>query len=200
MESPDLYLLSNVEWQFWCTFTFQREVSDCVQASMLHAWMRELSSYGRVLPTKLLWVCRRELGEINGRRHFHALVAGLPSWAVTQGVCWRQMRTWNKRLKGGSARVYLFERALSGVEYTLKQLDRDGAQLYECRKFGSRSTVTLSNGLLALLSQKRARKQGSGQPLGDRHADLGALTDESANKAPSLRTEAFTPATQMMRP
>jgi len=159
METPDVYVLSRIDWQLWCTLTFKREVSNSVQASMFLAWTRKLSRYGGVKPENLLWVCRRELGEVGSRRHFHALVAGLPDWVPTQNVCWHFMQLW-RDVGGGHPQIWLFQHDLAGVEYTLKNLERDGAEQYECRKFGAATTVTLSEGLVRKLAHKKRARQG----------------------------------------
>ena len=160
MESPDVFVLSRVDWQFWCTFTFKREVPNRVQWSMFRAWVRGLERIASVKPKRLLWLCRRECGEIGSRRHLHALVGGLPGWVVTPNRCWHLMYCW-RALGGGHTQIHLYERALAGVSYALKNLERDGAQQYEARKFGDKSSaVMLSEGLVATLSHRMSALKG----------------------------------------
>lgn len=156
MESPDVHLLGRIDWQFWCTFTLRREVRNRVQASMWAKWLRNLSVWGQVKRGNLLWVRRRELGETTSRLHFHALVAGLPASMKTESTAFALKNGWES-VGGGMARVYLYQGSLPALEYMIKGLERDGAQQYEARKFGRADTVTLSEGLLATLSQKRVR-------------------------------------------
>jgi len=153
METPDVYVLSRVEWQFWCTLTFKRQLPNYVHGSMFLAWMRGLERLTRVQRKRLLWVCRRELGELGSRLHLHVLVGGVPDWVVTAEYCFHLMRMW-ERLGGGFARVYVYEPGLSAVAYTLDSIELDGAQLYECRKFGTASAVTLSEEVVRLLTQQ----------------------------------------------
>lgn len=157
MESPDVHVLSRIDWQFWCTFTLRREVRNRVSASMWANWLRNLSQWSGVERRKLLWVRRRELGETTSRLHFHALLAGLPNWMKTETTAFSLKNGWES-VGGGMSRVYLYEGDLSALGYMAKGLERDGAQQYEARKFGySTATVMLSEGLHATLSQKRVR-------------------------------------------
>ena len=96
MEAPDVHLVSKgkVEWQFWCTFTFKTEVPNFVQDSTFIALMRKLCRWTRVKPERLLWVCRREVGEITSRRHLHALVGGIPKQMVNSMTALNLKRAW----------------------------------------------------------------------------------------------------------
>lgn len=156
METPDVWLLSRIDWQFWCTFTLRREVPNYAYASMWTAWLRDLSVWSGVKRGKLLWVRRRERGETTSRLHFHALVAGLPYGMKTETTAFALKNNW-EAVGGGMSRVYVYESTLPALEYMVKGLVRDGAQQYESRKFGKADAVTLSEGLQAALSQKRVR-------------------------------------------
>ena len=46
------------------------------------------------------------------------------------------MRTWENKLRGGHARIRLFDPRLSGVDYVAECLGYDGADTYESAKFG----------------------------------------------------------------
>jgi len=104
MESPDIYQVSQIVWQFWCTFTFKRELPNSVQGTMWAAMCRRVAGWGGVEPRKLLWVCRRERGELLGRRHFHVLLGGLPNWMCRRDTAFSIKNQW-EALGGGMSRV-----------------------------------------------------------------------------------------------
>jgi hypothetical protein len=47
------------------------------------------------------------------------------------------MRTWENKLRGGHARIRLFDPRLSGVDYVAECLGYDGADTYESAKLGA---------------------------------------------------------------
>jgi hypothetical protein len=158
--NPEKHLLENVEWQFFCTFTFKTlKASEAVWLKMYFAMMREQADNFGVHFLKVLWVLRKEKGELGGRPHFHALIARLPASGVSEATCFSFMRIWENH-GGGIARVRVYNSALSGVEYVLKGVDEaylnSGANWYELGKFGSRCDVMLSMSLIRHM-QNRSR-------------------------------------------
>jgi hypothetical protein len=146
--NPEKHLLENIKWQFFCTFTFRTlKVSEAVWLKMYFAMMREQADNFGVHFLKILWVLRKEKGEMTQRPHFHALIAGLPNTAVNEATCFSYMKIW-ERIGGGISRVRVFDSTLAGVEYVLKGVDEAfsnaGANWYELRKFGERCDVMLS--------------------------------------------------------
>jgi hypothetical protein len=85
------------------------------------------------------------------RPHFHALIAGFPTSAVTVATCFSLMKIWENH-GGGQARVRVYNSAFAGVEYVLKGVDEAftnaGANWYELGKFGTRCDVMLSMSLI----------------------------------------------------
>ena len=154
MESPDVYILSQVRWQFFGTLTFKSErLPERVRLAMYFALMRRIASKFRVHFRRLPWCLRQERGELFGRRHFHYLLTGLPRMNVTQTTCFYMMATW-ERLGGGMARVRRFDHRLSGVDYVAGCLNGStlGEDGYESAKFGDRSSeLMLSDGLQRIL-------------------------------------------------
>ncbi|MFZ4695945.1 MAG: hypothetical protein ACOYMV_12540, partial [Verrucomicrobiia bacterium] len=76
MESPFVYVLQFVEWQFFTSLTFKSErLPERVRLSVFFAWARNVASWHNINFRHLLWCLRMEPGEITGRRHFHALIA-----------------------------------------------------------------------------------------------------------------------------
>lgn len=166
LEKPELYSLSRIDWQFFCTLTFKRErMPDAIRQSMFFAWARKQSSNFGVHFPRLLWAQRSELGEATGRFHFHALIAGLPEHANTIATCFAMMRIW-EGLGGGHARVSIYNNSLQGVDYILKGLEtfyskvdqaqgRLSADFYEFTKFNSSQRITLSESILRVIEGRR---------------------------------------------
>jgi hypothetical protein len=119
---------------------------------------------------KLIWCLRREDGELTGRGHLHALIAGLPPHAMTTATCFSFMKIW-EQLGGGMARVSLYSPLLDGVGYVLKGCEaeyaRAGGDYYEARKFGGNCDVMLSESVFHVLEGRRQigkrRRQGHRQ-------------------------------------
>jgi hypothetical protein len=157
--NAETYLLNNVEWQFFCTFTFKSlKVSETVWLKMFFALMSEHAENFGVHFSDILWALRYELGEMTQRPHFHAIMAGSPASAVTDATCFSLMRTWEK-LGGGQPRVRVYDSHLPGVEYVLKGVDEahtaSGANWYELGKFGGRCQVMLSMSLIRHLQNRK---------------------------------------------
>jgi len=163
MVNPEFESLSKIEWQFFCSFTFKSvNLSERQRLAMFFALLRSQADNFGIHFTRLVWVLRREHGDIGGRLHYHALIAGLPSSGVTVRTCFAFRRIW-ERLGGGHNRVYVYEASLDGVEYTLKRASeirecsglRAAGHHYETRKFGNRCDVMLSESLVRALDGRR---------------------------------------------
>ena len=76
---------------------------------------RKVAKWHGVHFHRLLWALRQEPGEIGGRLHFHALIGGLPSYAVSVPTCFSIMAAW-ERLGGGLARCREFDRTRNGPD------------------------------------------------------------------------------------
>jgi len=186
--SPELEGLRGVPWQLFCTFTFK----DCGPAglipsprkrsTMLFSTFRDLASFSGIHFRSLLWLVRGEFGEIGGRFHYHALIAGLPPSAVTTRRCLSLMSQWESH-GGGMARVRLFDDSLDGVSYCLKDVGVGalaGANAYELSKFGGACDVTLSKSLLEAF--ERGRWVGQTRLLAQRKAaQTGAVSVVNAS-------------------
>ncbi len=158
--NPEKHSLEIVPWQFFCTFTFKTlKVTETVWLKMYFAMMRDQAKNFGVHFLKILWVLRKEKGELSDRPHFHALIAGLPTSASSEATCFSYMKIW-ERHAGGQARVRLYDSTLAGVEYVLKGADdaliNAGANWYELGKFGTRCDVMLSMSLIRHM-QNRSR-------------------------------------------
>lgn len=145
MESPDIYVLMRIRWQFFGTLTFKSEkLPERVRVGMFYALLRQVAKdFGLYFPA-LPWCLRKERGEISGRLHCHFLLAGLPEHAVSQKTCFAMMAYWEKK-RGGIPRIRIFDPHLNGVDYVAKCLGQglDGADSYESAKFGSNGSELL---------------------------------------------------------
>ena len=169
--NPEIYALSLIEWQLFASLTFKSErLADAVRIKMFFALMREQADNFGVHFKKIIWCLRIESGEITGRLHLHALIAGFPKHALTTATCFSLMRIW-EGLNGGMARVTLYSPLLDGVGYVLKgceaEYQRAGGDFYETQKFGKRCDVMLSESIFKVLEGRRQigkrRRQGQRQ-------------------------------------
>jgi len=164
MEKPDVYILSQVAWQFWITLTLKNAAlnSEKLRQSLWFALLRGLAGWYRVDFNRLLWVRRAELGETSARLHWHALVGGLPDVASHRATCFAIKNYWEK-LGGGIARVYLYDSSRNALDYMFPPESLEGtscsmssgAVQYESAKFGKSDQVTFSEGVLRLLHRRR---------------------------------------------
>lgn len=159
--NPELFTLTQIDWEFFATLTFKQEkLSDTVRIKMFFAWLRTQCEHGGIHFHKLLWFVRMERGELTGRKHFHALLAGFTSRHRTTTTCFAMMKDWEKH-GGGMARVYQWSNSLDGVDYLLKELQaeavkiREAGNFYEAQKFGGSCDLMLSKSLVTVLQARR---------------------------------------------
>jgi len=161
MESPDTYILSKVDWQFWITLTFKSERStEKLRQSLWFSLLRDTAGWWRVDFNRLLWIRRSELGEQAGRFHYHALLGGLPDEAVNRASCFAIKNDW-ERLGGGMARVYVYAKDRNALAYMMPDASvaSCGGMQYEAAKYGGSSSVMLSEGVRKLIEYR----QGGGR-------------------------------------
>jgi len=171
--NPEIYALSLIEWQLFATLTFKSDaLADAVRIKMFFALMREQADNFGVHFKETIWCLRRENGELTGRGHLHALIAGFPKHALTTATCFSFMRIW-EGLNGGWARVTLYSPLLDGVGYVLKgceaEYQRAGGDYYEAKKFGGNCDVMLSESIFRVLEGRR--QIGKRRHLGQRQAE-----------------------------
>ena len=169
--NPELFALSLIEWQLFVTLTFKSDaLADAVRIKMFFALMREQASNFGVHFKETIWCLRRENGELTGRGHLHALIAGFPKHALTTATCFAFMKIW-EQMGGGWARVTVYSPLLDGVGYVLKGCDaeyqRAGGDFYEAKKFGGNCDVMLSESIFRVMEGRRQigkrRRQGQRQ-------------------------------------
>ena len=171
MHNPELLSLTQIDWQFFMSFTFRRErMPERVRLSMFFAMVREQCHNFGAHFKRVPWALRREHGEATGRYHFHAVIAGLPPNVRTAATCFSWMRIWEKH-GGGWARVSIYNPTLDGVDYILKRGDeltgslatRWAGDYHELMKFGGSCDVMLSERLCRLvLNRMRSGQRGKG--------------------------------------
>ena len=168
---PEIFSLSQIQWQLFASFTFKSEkLTDAVRTRMYFALLRTQAKNFGVHFKHTIWCLRSECGEATGRKHLHALIAGFPKHAATKATCFSFMKIWEK-LGGGMARVTLYSPLLDGVSYVLKgseaEYARAAGDAYETRKFGGNCDVMLSESIFRVLAGRRQigkrRRQGQRQ-------------------------------------
>lgn len=166
--NPEIYALSLIEWQLFATLTFKSEkLADAVRIKMFFALMRRQADNFGVHFKKTIWCLRTEAGELTGRLHLHALIAGFPKHAISTATCFSFMRIWEE-LNGGMPRVRPYSPLLDGVGYVLKgcesEYQRTGGNYYEAQRFGRYCDVMLSESVFRVLEGRRSigvrRRQG----------------------------------------
>jgi len=155
------YTLARIQWDLFGTLTFKGDVPR-PQKMYSFAWrhMRHAAELSAQPYGKLLIALRYELGEMNGRPHFHYLLGGTNTRnAITLGF--RMAYQW-KGMHGGHGVIRQYDRALAGASYVAKCLG--GANAYEQNKFALANEVTLSDSVYAViksLNQMRADTQSA---------------------------------------
>jgi hypothetical protein len=166
---PELHPMGVVQWQLFATFTFRVETSERNQLCAFFAAVRKTASNYGVHFKQVIWCLRQESGEITGREHLHALIAGLPAYAITERACRATESIW-RSVGGGHPVVRVYDDRLDAASYILKGLEqaraaeREGANLYEFQKFGGSCNVTLSESFVRVVHGRRqiAKRRQSG--------------------------------------
>jgi hypothetical protein len=153
---PIAFQASLHRWDLFVTLTYKsrhesgaplKVPDERSRARMLFAFLRELAK-GRMtnrngepinrLPFRFLrWVAREEIGERNGRYHWHILVEGLPASRLNHTERFVIKSIWND-VGGGFSDVRVFDARLPGVSYVMKGLrgwSQSHANAYEMGKF-----------------------------------------------------------------
>lgn len=179
--SPLVHAIRDVPWQVFGTFTFKTPLPVNREAEVLiRNLQRKACRMAHVHCESGFFLTRGELGELNGRFHYHTLFGNFPPFASASGFCldlrnyWHGLRrhrgnlVWTREgnlspMQGDGAQVWPYDSALDGVKYVMKGLDRyefaAEARDYELTKFGLSDRITLSTALLSRV--KREIRKGS---------------------------------------
>lgn len=159
--NPEVFSLSFLRWQLFCTFSLKNErCTESLPVRMYFAWLRKLADNLKVHFKSVLWCLRLEFGEKTGRRHYHALIGGLPEYRIDRLTIFASKNLW-EHVGGGMARVYQFNPSLEGVDYVLggveemKHQHSLGASLYEFSKFSGATKVMLSESVILAIQGRR---------------------------------------------
>jgi hypothetical protein len=160
MHKPELFALSQIDWQFFATLTFRKSNASARKARSMFDRLVGLQArnFG-VHYRNIIWCLRCEFGEATGRKHFHALIGGLPSHAKTKATCFAFKRIW-ENAGGGMARVYVYECGLDAADYILKGMEeacqkRRAGHFYETAKFGKAPELSFSESMASVIAGRR---------------------------------------------
>lgn len=144
--APETLAAGRVRWQMFVTLTWSGRVPRPENRErFLRLYLRRLARRARVLFPELVWFAREEQGELGGRPHFHLLIAGFPSSALSFdfGVTVGQLWDW------GWCEGRLWIPGLGAVEYS----GEDGANCYESSKYGASLRLMLSESLARVVDR-----------------------------------------------
>jgi hypothetical protein len=208
--SPLVYALRDAPWQVFGTFTFKNPIPVNREAEVLvRNTMRKACRMAHVHCESGWFLTRGELGELNGRFHFHMLIGNFPPLASTAGFCLDLKNYWSRlRLDVGSfagvqgdiCQVWPYEPSLDGVGYVMKGVERyeyvGEARAYELTKFGLTDRITLSTALLSHVS--REIRKGSSETVKTlkQGEHFGPVMMADASQRSTCRTLSQTWATQ----
>ena len=133
-------------------------VPERVWLSMFFAPLRKAARAERMPFKRLLWCLRQERGEATLRRHFHFLLAGLPSDAISMRTCFALKNAWED-FRGDKAKVSVFDPALNSGQDLLKadsQSGDDAGDAYELAKFwGGSCDIMIAQSVWRLAKTRR---------------------------------------------
>ena len=141
--------LARIQLDFFATPTFAGNVpKPNVAYGLAWRWLQELAKKCGVPYNRLLIALRGEVGEMNGRFHFHCLVGETTArnyHTLEHQAEW----LWKHQCHGARADVRQYDRSLAGADYVSKCL---GANAYELNKYSFANTVTLSASVIRLIA------------------------------------------------
>jgi hypothetical protein len=141
--------LARIQWDIFATPTFKGTVPRAnIAYGMAYRWLQELAKKCGVPYNRLLIALRGEVGEKNGRFHFHCLVGGTLSRNY-HTLQHQAEHLWKIQSGGARVDVRQYDRSLAGADYICECL---GANRYELNKYSFANTVTLSASVIRLIA------------------------------------------------
>ena len=141
--------LARVQWDLFCSPTFKGNVPrPSIAYGLVFRWGQDLAKHCQVPYKHLLLAIRGELGEKNGRFHFHCLVGGTHTRNYESLAHYGE---WLWKHSTGGARIDArpYDRSQAGADYICKCL---GANAYELNKYNLALDVTLSASVIRLIT------------------------------------------------
>lgn len=183
--NPDSYLLSKLDWDVFCTFTWKGTPPPySIQQRVVCELTRRVTNqvyHGKDPLWDLKWAIRYELGEKTLRPHWHAVIAGNKTKHTNKHTAAAQIKyIWEdecaRRRPGlrsnvGFAKVRAYDTNKPGAAYICKGTGLSEANLYELSKFrhgfeqgyGRESvTVLLAPSTLLELAKRIRRNKSQG--------------------------------------
>lgn len=173
VNNPISFNLNKIEWNYFGTLTFSKIPPRALQKKCIFHYLRLVSqAFGsKNWKWSIKWAVRHELGEMNGRPHFHFLlnVKDDDVWRNPTAACKMLEGIWEVEIAGscGFAQVRTYDATKSGVEYIMKA-DQGwftaSANRYEIQKFYFENIGNLDIPLLvapSVLWELAKRKSGS---------------------------------------
>jgi hypothetical protein len=155
------YNLGRIDWDLFGTLTFRSVPSIKRAHCRAFAFLRQTAVRVRRPFPELLWVLRSELGETNGRFHFHFLLGGSQTRNVIT-LSHQLEHSWGGRVGRNSiAKIRPYDRSRSGAAYVTKCLTEgtSGANGYELSKFNLADQATVSYSTLRVMKQLRWQRR-----------------------------------------
>jgi hypothetical protein len=141
--------LARIRWDVFATLTFAGKVPRANMAyGLAFRWLQDLAKKCGVPYKRLLIALRGEVGEENGRFHFHCLIGGT-STRNYHALCHYAEWLWKVQCRGARVDVRQYDPSLAGAAYVSKCL---GANAYELNKYSFADTVTLSSSIYRLIA------------------------------------------------
>ena len=141
-------ILSRIHWDLFCTLTFKGNVPrPSIAYGLVYRWCQDLAKHSQVPYNRLLLGLRGELGEGQGRFHFHCLVGGTHTRNYETLIHYAEW-LWKHSTGGARIDVRWYDRSQAGAEYLCKCL---GANVYELNKYNLALDVTLSESVVRLV-------------------------------------------------
>ena len=159
MNSGELDIIQRFPaWEFFCTLTFSGKVpGPSRREGLAVTFFCRVAKVVGIPVSSIVWVLRDELGEINGRQHFHCLL-GRTSLLLTQTGIAKLKWCWEAR-GVGHADVRLYDKSKHGAAYVVDCLTnlQSAKNAYELSKFDRVETPPImSKSLLQFVARQEA--------------------------------------------
>ena len=147
MESADQYIYARVPWQVFASLTFRNERFRMGHGwpevqRRLFRWLRWCAGAGEISFRRMLWLCRREEGEIGLQWHLHVLLGGLEpsrvnvSFNQAARAVWTSGHSRVREVEDGGEVGYLCKGMRPEDIFELRRFESSRSQLVESESLG----------------------------------------------------------------